>query len=466
MVRPRLTRFSLRPLAATACMFAAATGAAQSAADKATARNLATEGIRLFQEGKHTEALDRLQRAQTLYDAPVHLVYMARAQAQLGRLVEAAETYRRLVRTELGPNAPGPFRKAVSDGRRELADLDPRIPGLTITLDSDAPPGLELRIDNEVVSAAILGVRRPIDPGQHSVAVTAPGYAGDERIVEIKESEHSTVQLSLKPQAPATAEATTSLPSGPAPPAQEPQVEGKPADETAESSSAKRGPTSLGIILGLRPAVIVPAGTLYRDPVAGDVRVADRFGAGAGLEGRAGLLFARYFTTFLYVEGYGVNAGPGYDDADTQVTPTVRAAGLGATAGTAPGSVFDKTRVYGELAISGVEAFGADIEATSGTGGDAPTCTASQTYSGAALRLGGGADYLWTDWFRIGPYLAVSMGQTTSLEGTIDCEGDDPGNRFGALTPLTGTSEVAAEDRRPHSSFFLGVTGEFIIRLK
>ena len=64
---------------------------AQSAADKATARNLATAGIKLYQQQKFEEALDKLKRAQELYDAPVHLLYMARCYVKLNKLVEGAE---------------------------------------------------------------------------------------------------------------------------------------------------------------------------------------------------------------------------------------------------------------------------------------------------------------------------------------------------------------------------------------
>jgi len=60
---------------------------AQSAADKATARQLATQGIQQYQQGKNAEALDLLQKAEQLYDAPIHLIYIARAQAALGKLV-------------------------------------------------------------------------------------------------------------------------------------------------------------------------------------------------------------------------------------------------------------------------------------------------------------------------------------------------------------------------------------------
>ena len=75
-----------------AVVFTGVPASAQSAADKATARQLAVHGIKLYGDGKYSEALDKLQRAQTLYDAPVHLLYIARCQHKLGMLVESAES--------------------------------------------------------------------------------------------------------------------------------------------------------------------------------------------------------------------------------------------------------------------------------------------------------------------------------------------------------------------------------------
>src|SRR5512147_167297 len=107
-------------------------GAAQTAADKATARQLATQGIQSYQQGKNAEALELLQKAEQLYDAPVHLIYIARAQAALGKLVEASETYRRLIRLDLPAGAPQAFKDAVADAQKELPQLEPRIPSLRI----------------------------------------------------------------------------------------------------------------------------------------------------------------------------------------------------------------------------------------------------------------------------------------------------------------------------------------------
>src|SRR5215471_15936936 len=130
---------------------------AQTAADKATAREAATEGIRLYKSGKYADALDRLRRAQSLYDAPVHLLYIARAQDKLGQLVEASENYRLLDHYTLPAGAPAAWTSAVEDGRKELANLEPRIPKLRIVATPANLKDAAVEIDGAKVSSAVLG---------------------------------------------------------------------------------------------------------------------------------------------------------------------------------------------------------------------------------------------------------------------------------------------------------------------
>src|SRR5690606_8238924 len=156
--------------------------------------------------------------AQALYDAPVHLLYMARSQVQLGKLVDGAESYRRLVRTELDAKAPDVFKAAVADGERELAEVEPRIPVLTINVDPSSVAGLEIRLDDEPVSSAVLGVERPVDPGARVVVVQAPGYLTAQATVTLQEGETEAVSLSLEvdPNAPKEPVAAPAAPTEPA----------------------------------------------------------------------------------------------------------------------------------------------------------------------------------------------------------------------------------------------------------
>ena len=188
-----------------ACVTLAATPlSAQSAADKATARQLAVQGIKLYGDGKYSEALDKLERAQTLYDAPVHLLYIARCQHKLGMLVESAETYRRLVRVPLGVDAPQAFRDAISDGKKELSQVEPKVPTLRVDVQPANVQGLQLSIDGVQVSAAVVGIERPINPGQHKIEVSAPGYQPAASTVALGKGEKKAVNMTLQPAAAAT----------------------------------------------------------------------------------------------------------------------------------------------------------------------------------------------------------------------------------------------------------------------
>ena len=71
------------------------------ASDRAAARELAMQGAQLQQAGNCAEALDRFARAEAIFPAPTNLVHEAQCEAQLGKLVEAADHYRMVVRTPL-----------------------------------------------------------------------------------------------------------------------------------------------------------------------------------------------------------------------------------------------------------------------------------------------------------------------------------------------------------------------------
>jgi hypothetical protein len=440
--------------------------AAQSAADKATARELAKQGIELYARHSYAQALDRLERAESLYSAPVHRLYIARSQAAIGRLVEAAETYRALARTELAPGSPRAFRESVDNGRAELARLEPRIPALTIQLSPSQVPGLELSIDGESVSAAILGVRRPTNPGKHEISASAPGYRTQETTVELEEAETKSVSLELEADAPERSE-------GAAAAAETTHAAVAAQPTPAGSDSAPPQPDRAKLMLGLRLSGQKPAGTLYTSAAGGDRPVSERFGAGGGLELRGGVEFARYFAALLYFEGYSVTPGPAFDSprnaqypTELSTSPTIQAVGLGLSAGSSPGGAAEQLRIFAELGVSILQDFKATIDAKSGTGDTLLSCTVTQTYSGGALRLGAGASYAVSSWLRLGPYVMASIGRFTSLKGEVDCGGDNlPEGRLGTAVDFQNERDLDGKEQATHELFGIGVSAEAFIPL-
>jgi hypothetical protein len=224
-----------------------------SDADRVTARALAHEGYEAQMHGDYARAVDRFRRADALVDAPTLLLGIARGQVGLGKLVEADETYRRIVRTTLAPDAPAPFAKAVEDAKRELAALEPRLAWVTIGVVGPPESIVAVTLDDVPLSSAVLGSRRASDPGNHRVRVTAPRYEPAESTFTVREGEATSV--SLVPELSALPPAASPAPGvAPAP------ARGEAPAAPSSSSSTPFG-KSLGIALvGVGAAGLVGGG--------------------------------------------------------------------------------------------------------------------------------------------------------------------------------------------------------------
>jgi hypothetical protein len=237
--------------------------------ERAGARAAATEGAKAFDEKRYADAADFFSRAESVVHSPVHLLYIARSQAALGALVKAEETYRKLSREELAPNAPPAFRKAVEDANRELKELEPRLPRVTVSVPGHGETAV-VEMDGKRVPAALIGVPRPVDPGAHKFKATAEGMS-KELSVTVKEGERQNVVLTLEPAAAPTgaAPAAAGAPATTAPPGQTtapaPAVPGAvaappPPVETGKGGGGKRIAGFAGIGVGV---VGIAVGTIF-----------------------------------------------------------------------------------------------------------------------------------------------------------------------------------------------------------
>jgi hypothetical protein len=170
--------------------------------DKAAARQLTVDGHDALMKHDFALAADLYARADRLFHAPTVTLGLARAQAGLGKLLNATELYNRLVHEPLPPNASEAFLKALEDGRAELGTLAPRIPSLIIRVRGAEVPHVTL--DGADVPAAVLGIKRPVDPGKHVVHVVAPRMLPADAAVTVAEGKVETVTIDLVPSPPGT----------------------------------------------------------------------------------------------------------------------------------------------------------------------------------------------------------------------------------------------------------------------
>ncbi|WP_437330513.1 hypothetical protein [Sorangium sp. So ce381] len=171
-----------------------------SDADRATARSLAVEGQEALERKDFAAALDRFSRADAIIHAPTLLLGVARAQVGAGQWIAAQESYSRILREGAPEKSPEQFFEAIAAAQRELDALAPRIPQVLISV--IGPDTATVTIDDAPVPRAALGVRRPVDPGDHVVRASAAGFAPIEVKVTLAEGASETVALELKPAAP------------------------------------------------------------------------------------------------------------------------------------------------------------------------------------------------------------------------------------------------------------------------
>ncbi|WP_437767446.1 hypothetical protein WMF27_19100 [Sorangium sp. So ce281] len=171
-----------------------------SDADRATARSLAVEGQEALERKDFAAALDRFGRADAIIHAPTLLLGVARAQVGVGQWIAAQESYSRILREGVPERSPEQFFEAIAAAQRELDALAPRIPQVLISV--SGPDTTAVTIDDAPVPRAALGVRRPVDPGDHVVRASAAGFAPIEVKVTLAEGASETVALQLKPVAP------------------------------------------------------------------------------------------------------------------------------------------------------------------------------------------------------------------------------------------------------------------------
>jgi hypothetical protein len=173
--------------------------------------------VQAYNEGRWQDTVDLFDRAEALIDAPTHLLYSARAHAKLHHYIKARELYLRITRQQLAADAPKAFVKAQASALQELKDVEPHIGQLTITVRGPDPKVAQVTLDGNAVHSALIGVARPIDPGEHQVHAQAPGFGPQTKKITVDDGGKVSVTLEL---ALGATTAVEPAPPGAAPPSQ------------------------------------------------------------------------------------------------------------------------------------------------------------------------------------------------------------------------------------------------------
>jgi hypothetical protein len=205
----RRTRIGVLLLVPSLVLAWAPSALALSDEERAAARAAAGQGADAFDAGKWQEAVELFSRAEALVHSPAHLLYIARAELKLGHWVKAYETFNKVKREPIAAGAPAALKRAVDDASAELARLEPQLPYVAAKVKN--PSGdVKVTMDGQPVPSLLVGLLRPVDPGQHQFQATNGQATSDVVTVDAKPATKQTVELELK--------ATAAAPPPPPPP--------------------------------------------------------------------------------------------------------------------------------------------------------------------------------------------------------------------------------------------------------
>jgi hypothetical protein len=224
---------------------------AQSDEQRAAARELATSGLDAFKAGKYDQALDSFTKAESLFHALPHLLFIARSHAKLGQYVAAREAYMKIIKEVLPSNAPQAARDAQSNASSEVSNIEPKIGRITINVVAkEQAKNLVVTLDGTPISAVLIGSPVPIDPGDHVIEGVATGLRG-KTTVGVAQGQRQDVALKLDPDASAVPPVAAAVPAAaaaeqpatppPAPPPEAAPAPPPPAPDKATSSGGTNG---------------------------------------------------------------------------------------------------------------------------------------------------------------------------------------------------------------------------------
>ena len=398
-------------------------------AQRAAARDLFKQGDELQRASRFAEALDKFQRAQQLFSAPTNELRIAECEAALGRLVESTEAFRSVMRTSLPIGAPQAFQEAIDRAKVELAQVEPRVPRLVVQVQPSNAPSMQLQLDGQNVSSALIDEPIPLDPGAHHVAAIATGYEGADQSVVLKEGQTRNLLLSLKPavDTAAASPVATALSTAPPQPSTSQPASGTPPPpppiEESDKGAGAPKPSRTGLLVGAHLGLEGIVGVL---PVGSGESLATSRVAGSGLAIAfdGAYRFARHWCVGLTIERawFGAGTQPGASADATLVEVT-----LGIVANP------DKTSFYGQIGLgSRWLAYSGYVDPNFSTN---PTSKATGDYNSADFSLGVGL------WLPIGRTLRLLPKVTLGLGNFDQPSGQQTGTTYG------------------HSFFMLGLAG-------
>jgi len=223
-------------------MLSSGAARAQDTRDPAAAEELFRQGRAASEKRDYATACAKFRESNRLDPAVGTVFNIADCEEKLGRLATSWTLFQEVVQ-----------RLPASDDRRGIAEkraqkLEPRVPKLSIHLAHSERTDVVVKRDGVSLGNASLDTALPVDPGDHTVVVEAPGTRPAEFHTTVVEGQSSTLEVNVGESAPAGSSAIT--PQTPEP------ASSRPASANHTAAYLVGGIGAAGLVTGIVAGVL------------------------------------------------------------------------------------------------------------------------------------------------------------------------------------------------------------------
>lgn len=226
---------------------------AQTASEKANAEALFESGKKLLEQGNYKDACPKFEASEKLDSGIGTLLFLGECYEKSGRVASAWATFREAESVARGRGD----QERASIAKQRAAALEPRLSKLQIMVAQGSPADLVVKQDGAMVPRESWDIAVPVDPGSHTIEVSATGKRTWTQTVTIgADGAQARLDVPTLEDAPKEA-APPPVPASTTPPPQ--PVHQQPMTEESHGSAQR----TIGIVVGLVGVAGVGVGTIF-----------------------------------------------------------------------------------------------------------------------------------------------------------------------------------------------------------
>lgn len=164
-----------------------------SAEELAVARQLYEKAVTAQEKNDWSVCEEAVTEALGIIETPGLRFHQAHCKEQQGKWIEALVDYKRAEELIAGGVEASDVEPLLAPA---IGRLESKVPRLTVHVENE-PEQVSFYLDGKERSTKLLGKGVQLNPGSHTVEVSAPGYDSQTRSVSLKEGERSEVSLRL-----------------------------------------------------------------------------------------------------------------------------------------------------------------------------------------------------------------------------------------------------------------------------